>query len=150
MKTFQKMFRRKAGVTKSGRKWDPVSLVGSFYRPYSPLLNILSVRGGVKAVRSRPDTVQQKSWAARPPLPARAMQLAAPFAIALFSAVLLVSVRAIGQPIVTERASVSTAGVQANADSFNPSFSADGHWVAFESLAGNLAANDTNFKRDVF
>lgn len=42
----------------------------------------------------------------------------------------------------TERVSVSSAGVQGNADSYRPHFSADGRFVAFESLATNLVAND--------
>jgi Tol biopolymer transport system component len=48
------------------------------------------------------------------------------------------------------RASVSTAGAQSNGASFLPSLSADGRYVAFESDATNLVANDTNAKRDIF
>jgi Tol biopolymer transport system component len=50
----------------------------------------------------------------------------------------------------TERVSVSTAGAQANRGSFNPSISADGRYVAFESRAGNLVAGDDNDCYDVF
>ena len=41
-------------------------------------------------------------------------------------------------------------GVHANSDSFDPSVSADGQLVAFQSLATNLVAGDTNFFQDVF
>jgi hypothetical protein len=42
------------------------------------------------------------------------------------------------------------AGAKANADSFNPSISADGRFVAFESDASNLVGDDQNGSRDVF
>ncbi|MGQ4361170.1 TolB family protein [Streptomyces sp. SAS_272] len=48
------------------------------------------------------------------------------------------------------RISVDSAGVQANNASRNPSISADGRYVAFESVATNLVAGDTNRYRDVF
>jgi Tol biopolymer transport system component len=44
-----------------------------------------------------------------------------------------------------ERVSVSSSGVQANDHSFEPSISADGRYVAFESRANNLAPDDTNY-----
>ena len=50
----------------------------------------------------------------------------------------------------TERVSVSSAGVEGNAPSYNASISADGRFVAFYSLASNLVANDTNSTYDVF
>jgi hypothetical protein len=50
----------------------------------------------------------------------------------------------------TERASVDSAGVQANADSSVPSISRDGRFVAFESTASNLVAGDANGFADVF
>lgn len=51
----------------------------------------------------------------------------------------------------TTRVSVSSAGVQANNSSFNPSISADGRWVSFESHAANMiATGDTNNGADVF
>lgn len=57
-------------------------------------------------------------------------------------------------------ASVNSSGAQGNGDSGfslpparpagRPSFSQDGRFVAFESLATNLIANDTNLLRDIF
>jgi len=43
-----------------------------------------------------------------------------------------------------ERVSVASDGTQGNSDSFSPSISADGRWVAFHSQASNLIPNDTN------
>jgi len=48
------------------------------------------------------------------------------------------------------RASVDSAGNQANGDSYDVALSADGRFVAFESDATNLVPNDTNGDRDVF
>jgi Tol biopolymer transport system component len=45
---------------------------------------------------------------------------------------------------------VSTSGAQANADSYAPSLSADGRFVAFSSYASNLVSGDTNGNLDVF
>jgi len=51
----------------------------------------------------------------------------------------------------TQRVSVSSAGRQANAESLgSASFSVDGRYVAFSSLATNLVANDNNDITDVF
>ncbi len=50
----------------------------------------------------------------------------------------------------TERVNVSDSGAQANADSFTPSMSADGRYVAFSSFASNLVSGDTNGNLDVF
>ena len=51
----------------------------------------------------------------------------------------------------TQRVSVSTSGHQANAESGGgESFSADGRYLAFSSLATNLVANDRNDITDVF
>jgi len=54
----------------------------------------------------------------------------------------------------TERASVDSSGAQGDSNSYvasvAPSLSADGRYVAFESLATNLVAGDTNGVRDVF
>jgi Tol biopolymer transport system component len=50
----------------------------------------------------------------------------------------------------TARVSVSSAGAQANGDSSDASISADGRYIAFQSLATNLVANDTNGASDVF
>ncbi|TAH35937.1 MAG: calcium-binding protein [Planctomycetota bacterium] len=49
----------------------------------------------------------------------------------------------------TTRVSVDSAGVQGNGDSWSPSISADGRFVAFESRAGNLVPGDMGFE-DVF
>jgi Tol biopolymer transport system component len=48
------------------------------------------------------------------------------------------------------RVSVDSAGNQANEDSFSPSISTDGRFVAFESLATNLVPGDTNDNPDIF
>jgi Tol biopolymer transport system component len=40
--------------------------------------------------------------------------------------------------------------LDSNGDSLNPSISADGRWVVFESTASNLVANDTNKASDIF
>ena len=50
----------------------------------------------------------------------------------------------------TARVSVATGGGQGNGDSTLPSISADGRYVAFESLAYNLVPGDTNGVGDVF
>jgi Ca2+-binding RTX toxin-like protein len=51
---------------------------------------------------------------------------------------------------ITTRVSVNSTGNQGNIGSFNPSISADGRFVAFDSLADNLVATDTNSTRDIF
>jgi Tol biopolymer transport system component/Mg-chelatase subunit ChlD len=50
----------------------------------------------------------------------------------------------------TARASLSSAGVQANAGSDDPSISADGRYLAFWSDASTLVPGDTNGVRDIF
>jgi len=55
--------------------------------------------------------------------------------------------RALG---TTRRLSVSSAGVQANAQSYPGSITPRGRYVAFWSAANNLLAGDTNGKPDVF
>jgi Tol biopolymer transport system component len=50
----------------------------------------------------------------------------------------------------TRRVSVDGMGIQANDDSDAPVISADGRFVAFQSLASNLVANDANGSSDVF
>jgi Tol biopolymer transport system component len=50
----------------------------------------------------------------------------------------------------TQRVSVGTGGVQADADSSDGSLSADGRYLAFTSLADNLVPGDTNGQVDVF
>ena len=50
----------------------------------------------------------------------------------------------------TTRVSVDSLGVQGNNNSFAPSISSDGVYVAFESYANNLVIGDTNGTKDVF
>jgi Tol biopolymer transport system component len=50
----------------------------------------------------------------------------------------------------TERVSVSSDGTQGNGNSYNPSISVDGRYMAFESLASNLVSGDTNGASDIF
>ena len=50
----------------------------------------------------------------------------------------------------TFRASVSSAGADANAYSGNATISEDGHLVAFESDASNLAGRDRNLTTDIY
>jgi subtilisin family serine protease/Tol biopolymer transport system component len=49
-----------------------------------------------------------------------------------------------------ERVSVSNFGGQGNGESFRPSLSADGRYVAFGSVASNLVPGDNNEMHDVF
>ncbi|MBI5435268.1 MAG: PD40 domain-containing protein [Planctomycetes bacterium] len=49
-----------------------------------------------------------------------------------------------------ERASVDSAGVEGDRDSWYPVLSADGRFVAFESRSNNLVPNDTNSAFDIF
>ena len=44
----------------------------------------------------------------------------------------------------TERVSVASSGAQAGFGSVGPSISADGRLVAFQSIAADLVASDTN------
>jgi hypothetical protein len=50
----------------------------------------------------------------------------------------------------TELLSVSSTGTAGNAASSGASISADGRFVAYQSIANNLVANDTNAAADVF
>ena len=50
----------------------------------------------------------------------------------------------------TTRVSIAGNGTQANSSSSSPSISADGRYIAFDSLANNLVSNDTNSNRDIF
>jgi hypothetical protein len=50
----------------------------------------------------------------------------------------------------TQRVSVSSAGTEANGESFEAAISANGEVVAFVSLANNLVANDNNGFPDIF
>ena len=51
---------------------------------------------------------------------------------------------------LTTRVSISSDGVQANNDSGDPSISADGRYIAFNSKATNLVAGDMNGWEDIF
>jgi len=51
---------------------------------------------------------------------------------------------------VTTRVSVDDSGTQSNGDSFRPSISADGRYVAYYSEASNLVSGDANGSTDVF
>jgi Tol biopolymer transport system component len=50
----------------------------------------------------------------------------------------------------TRRISLSGAGQQGNADSYNPTISGDGRYVVYDSFASNLVPGDTNNQGDVF
>ncbi|MET0497602.1 MAG: malectin domain-containing carbohydrate-binding protein [Steroidobacteraceae bacterium] len=50
----------------------------------------------------------------------------------------------------TRRISVSSSGEAGNSESTNPTVSADGRYVAFDSIATNLVPGDSNGLRDVF
>jgi Tol biopolymer transport system component len=65
-------------------------------------------------------------------------------------AALLLAAAAPAQPGVTERASVSSSGDQADDASQKPSISADGRYIAFESYASNLVADDLYGYCDIF
>jgi Tol biopolymer transport system component len=50
----------------------------------------------------------------------------------------------------TTRVSLSSSGAQGDGDSYGPSISADGRFVAFTSAAANLVPGDANVKNDAF
>ncbi len=50
----------------------------------------------------------------------------------------------------TSRASISSAGTQADGHSSHAALSSDGRYVAFESTASNLVVGDSNYYRDIF
>jgi Tol biopolymer transport system component len=54
------------------------------------------------------------------------------------------------QTDTTERVSIDSAGAEGNDNSFDPSISADGRYVAFRSYASNLVAGDTHYREDIF
>ncbi|MFN0007472.1 MAG: TolB family protein [Planctomycetota bacterium] len=54
------------------------------------------------------------------------------------------------QTATTERVSISSGGAEGDGDSSNPAISSDGRYVAFDSVATNLVAGDTNAVADVF
>lgn len=51
---------------------------------------------------------------------------------------------------ITERVSVSSTGEESDEDSYNPSISGDGHYVAFSSYANNLVQGYDNYYRNIF
>jgi Tol biopolymer transport system component len=48
------------------------------------------------------------------------------------------------------RVNLDSSGNESNGQSLNPSISADGRYVVFQSDANNLVANDTNESQDIF
>jgi hypothetical protein len=52
--------------------------------------------------------------------------------------------------VSTTRVSVDSSGDESNGNSFTPTISADGRYVAFESDASNLVDNDINGTTDIF
>ncbi|MBI5364071.1 MAG: PD40 domain-containing protein [Planctomycetes bacterium] len=66
------------------------------------------------------------------------------------AAVGLVAAVASAQVGTTLRASVALDGAPANGPSQNAALSADGRWIAFDSLADGFDALDSNARRDVF
>ena len=50
----------------------------------------------------------------------------------------------------TARVSIASDGTEANSESYNPTISGDGRFVAFDSEADNLVISDTNKAQDVF
>jgi hypothetical protein len=71
--------------------------------------------------------------------------------MALFAGVLTCpTAPADADPGTTERLSINSTGTQGNSNSFFPTLSADGRFVAFGSAASNLVPDDTNGRSDVF
>ena len=50
----------------------------------------------------------------------------------------------------TDLISISTLGVQANSECWDPAVSADGRYVVFNTIASSLVAGDTNIYPDIF
>ena len=50
----------------------------------------------------------------------------------------------------TSLVSVSSSGVQANANIYNPQITEDGNFIVYETSASNLVADDTNGATDIF
>jgi Tol biopolymer transport system component len=70
-------------------------------------------------------------------------------AVTILAAALAIPAAAAG-PATTTRVSVSTAGGQADRDSYAAAISADGRYVVLNSIARNLVPGDTNDMMDVF
>jgi Tol biopolymer transport system component len=73
--------------------------------------------------------------------------------LAVAGVVLVSSAETGASPGITERVSVSSAGVQGTSDSGawgRPAISADSRFVAFESFSNNLVSGDTNNASDIF
>jgi Tol biopolymer transport system component len=66
------------------------------------------------------------------------------------AAVLLADTATLASPGQTTRVSVDSAGSEGNKESREPSVSANGRYVAFESQASNLVSGDTNNTWDIF
>jgi Tol biopolymer transport system component len=71
-------------------------------------------------------------------------------ALAVAAAALLATFAPAAGASQLERASVNSAGAQANGYSFETSVSSDGRFVTFGSTASNLVAGDVNAAADVF
>ena len=70
---------------------------------------------------------------------------------AIVAAIILAASAATALAQTTERVSVATGGVEAiGGTSYNPAISADGRFVAFESIATNLVSGDLNASWDIF
>ena len=54
------------------------------------------------------------------------------------------------QAVQAGRITITSQGVQANADSTDPDISGNGRFIAFQSDASNLVPEDTNHMRDIF
>ena len=50
----------------------------------------------------------------------------------------------------TQKISVALGGAATNGNSFNPTVSNDGRWIAYESIASNLVSGDNNGQSDIF
>jgi hypothetical protein len=71
-------------------------------------------------------------------------------AIQIIFIIMPVSAFAQGMQGQTTRVSVDSAGTQGNGESYFPSISADGRYVAFDFYASNLVAGESNGQYDVF
>jgi Tol biopolymer transport system component len=67
-----------------------------------------------------------------------------------FTILFLFSIPAFSAQDVTTRVSLDSSGGEANNNSYDPTISSDGRYVAFESWANNLVTGDTNGYGDIF